>query len=137
MITSRYWPSIRQQVSFGRAPAPDQLSLVFWKDTSSQIWSHLDTHCLYTCTLHISDRLSMTNTLLICLPKNVLRERFKVKFCDIYNMYYKIQCTCYTLCHFNHLKHIFSQHNFMLVYYFRYTDEVLCFNSKNKSRTFQ
>lgn len=30
------------------------------------------------------------------------------------------------LCHmpFNHLKHIFLQHNFMLVYYFRYTDEI-------------
>lgn len=39
-------------------------------------------------------------------------------------MYYKIQCTCYALYHFNHLKHIFLQHNFMLVYYFRYTDEI-------------
>lgn len=28
------------------------------------------------------------------------------------------------LCHFNHLKHIFLKHNFMLVYYFRYTDEI-------------
>lgn len=33
---------------------------------------------------------------------------------------------------FNHLNHIFLQHSFMLEYYFRYTDEILCFISKTK-----
>lgn len=80
----------------------------------------------------ISDRLSMTNTLLICLPKNVPKERFKVKLSYIQYIYCKIQCTCYALCHFNNLKPIFSQHNLMLVYYFRYTDEILFFLSKTK-----
>lgn len=40
-VVGQFWPGT----------CPDQLSLVFWKDTSSQIWSHLDTHCL--STLHI------------------------------------------------------------------------------------
>lgn len=132
MITSRHWPSIRQWVSFGRAPA----RISFLQFSGKILVRRYGAILILTVSIHcIFNRRSVTNTLLLCLPKKKCSQRKLHQSKTIHIYTYNKTCA---LCHYYYSKccMFLSKTHFHTTQFdvgVLQIDQILCFNLKKKS----